>query len=637
MNTQQAAESASPTQTFADPAVLEFYKSLPFNYRDSVEESVRALRNSNPVASYPVLIPLLKPGLRVLEVGSGTGWFSNCLADRYKCAVTAIDFNPVAVQRAREVAQAAGLSTEFRVEDLFLYEPPSMFDLVVSIGVLHHTNNCHAAIRRCCQRYVRPGGHVFIGLYHTYGRKPFLDHFRDMRQAGASEEEMFARYRQLHAQLKDETLLRSWFRDQVLHPNETQHTIEEIIPLLRDADMELLSTSINRFAPIESTEKLIEEEKTYTQVAEQRLRENQYFTGFFVFLARRKSTEGLNSSQIVDSKPYVRHHPIIGYEYIPDTAQTLPTPAGGQYDIRVNSAGIRSDREYTRAKPPGTFRILAFGDSMSAGQFLSNEHRFSELLERRIPKLEVINLSLEGSGTDQQLLTFQEVGKQYEFDLVLLFPFLQNIRRNMVEAREGRDPATLRKILLPKPRFELVDGKLVLRNVPVPKERVAIAENDKDAMRGTDVDVSFTGRLKTKLSRLRFMPQAKKIIYGVMPWEPFPEYKDPKSPAWKLMVAIIAGFKELAGDKPLVVVPTFYSNYVQLRMARNYWIRYQSLTATPGIHAIDLLPYFKRLGADAGRCYQDPFDMHFSAYGNLVLADAVERELRRLRLLPGTA
>jgi carbamoyltransferase len=271
---------------------------------------------------------------------------------------------------------------------------------------------------------------------------------------------------------------------------------------------------------------------------------------------------------------------------------------------------------------------------MSAGQFLSNEHRFSELLERRIPKLEVINLSLEGSGTDQQLLTFQEVGKHYEFDLVLLFPFLQNIRRNMVEAREGRDPATLRKILLPKPRFELVDGKLVLRNVPVPKERIAIDENDKETLGRTDSNVSTTARLKTALTRLPFMPRVKKVVYSVMPWEPFPEYKDSQSPAWKLMAAIIAGFKELAGDKPLVIAPTFYSNYVQLRMARNYWIRYQSLTVTSGIHAIDLLPYFKRLGADAGRCFQDPHDMHFSAYGNLVLADAVERELRRLRLLP---
>jgi carbamoyltransferase len=301
-------------------------------------------------------------------------------------------------------------------------------------------------------------------------------------------------------------------------------------------------------------------------------------------------SEGPIPGQVVDSKPYARHHPILGYEYIPNTVQTLPTPAGGHYEIRINSAGIRSDREYSLEKPSGLYRILVFGDSMSAGQFLANQSRFSELLERRIPGLEVINFSLEGSGTDQQLLIFEHIGRQYEFDMVILFPFLQNIRRNMVEAREGRDPATLGKVLIPKPRFELIDGKLVLRNVPVPKERVAIEEDNKNAVQQTDVDVSLKRRLKTALSSLPFMPRLKKIIYGAMAWEPFPEYKNPHSPGWKLMAAIIARFKEIAGDKPLVIVPTFYSNYVRFNMARNYWIRFQSLTASPGIHAIDIRP-----------------------------------------------
>ncbi len=139
----------------------------------------------------------------------------------------------------------------------------------------------------------------------------------------------------------------------------------------------------------------------------------------------------------LDTKPYVQHHPIIGYTYIPNAVQTLAAPSGGRYTIRINSAGIRSDREYSPAKPRGTFRILVFGDSMSAGQFISNENRFSELLERKIPNSEVLNFSLEGSGTDQQLLLFEHFGKQYEFDLVMLFPFVQNIYRNMVDAREG--------------------------------------------------------------------------------------------------------------------------------------------------------------------------------------------------------
>ena len=218
--------------------------------------------------------------------------------------------------------------------------------------------------------------------------------------------------------------------------------------------------------------------------------------------------------------------------------------------------------------------------------------------------------------------------------MVILFPFLQNIRRNMADSREGRDPVTLERILIPKPRFELVDGKLELRNVPVPAERIRMDENDMGSLAGSDVDRSFKGKLKYTLSRWPFAQPVKKIVYGLIGWEPFPEYRNPSSPAWQLMEAICRRFKELAGDKPFVIVPTFYSNYTSLNMARNYWTRFSSLTATPGIFAIDLLPYFKKLGREAERAFLEPHDMHFSAYGHLVLADALQAELTRLKLLP---
>ena len=62
---------------------------------------------------------------------------------------------------------------------------------------------------------------------------------------------MLLRYKELHSGLHDDTLLRSWFRDQVLHPHETQHTLEEMLPVIMDAGMKMVSTSVNRFAAIE--------------------------------------------------------------------------------------------------------------------------------------------------------------------------------------------------------------------------------------------------------------------------------------------------------------------------------------------------------------------------------------------------
>jgi hypothetical protein len=407
--------------------------------------------------------------------------------------------------------------------------------------------------------------------------------------------------------------------------------------------MELISTSINRFQPIESQSALFEAERKYYGVGVQRLKQNQYFTGFFVFLARKSGCAAArcgsnpqNEGRVriampeLDNKPYIEHDPLIGYRYIPNTKLELPRPGGGRYSIQINSRGIRSDREYSCRKPRAVRRIIVCGDSMAAGQFVSNSQRFSELLERSVPDLEVINLSLEGSGTDQQVLIYEHVGLKYEHDLVLLLPFLQNIRRNMVEAREGIDAKTGQVVLRAKPRFEFLDGKLVLRNVPVAKE---LSVDPSQLLGRTDTRRSWFVRLKSLISSMPGAAYLKKACYGLLPWEPFPEYRDPRSQEWQLMAAIIRRFKDLAGMRPLVVAPTFYASYVRFSMARNYWDRYASLTTAPGIHAIDLLPHFRRLGKEALKCFQEPHDMHFSAYGNLVLADAFREELTRLGVL----
>src|SRR5262249_37367805 len=159
-----------------------------------------------------------------------------------------------------------------------------------------------------------PGGHVFIGLYHKYGRQPFLSHFQEMRKRGASEEAMLARYKELHSGLHDDTLLLSWFRDQVLHPHETQHTLEEMVPIIIDTGMKLLSTSINQFSAIGALDNLYTEERKQRDTAEQGLRQNKYFTGFFVFLGRKEGSDETS----IDTRSYVDHDPLIGYRYSPN-------------------------------------------------------------------------------------------------------------------------------------------------------------------------------------------------------------------------------------------------------------------------------------------------------------------------------
>jgi SAM-dependent methyltransferase len=278
--------SSDPT---VGPAVLEFYRTLPFNMRETAEGEAAAIQAADVVgSSYPLLPEHLSPGARVLEIGCGTGWLSNSIAVHYDCQVTGVDFNPVAIGRARETAALLGAGTTFIVSDLTGFDPPAPFDVVVSNGVLHHTADCLGALERLLTRFVAPGGVAMIGLYHLHGRTPFLDHFEQMRAKGATEDQLLDRYAQLHPQLaNDRQHLLSWYRDQVCHPFETQHTLEEVLPILDKAGMTLLSTSINRFQPFDDVRDVVALEPAMAATSRERLASNQYYPGFFLFSARK--------------------------------------------------------------------------------------------------------------------------------------------------------------------------------------------------------------------------------------------------------------------------------------------------------------------------------------------------------------
>ena len=233
--------------------VLKFYRDLPFNFYADASVHASELRRLNPLWAYPPLIQALRTRPRLLDVGSGTGWLVHAAALHHGCASTGIDFNPVAVQRAQTVAGLLGVDAVFEVADLFAYRAVERFGMVTSIGVLHHTNDCLGGIAHAARLLVGEAGRMFIGLYHAFGRRPFLSHFDRMRRRGAGEDAMYLEFRNLRTGspiAANETFSRSWFRDQVLHPHESCHTLAEVLPVIEDLGFVLESTSINRFGPI---------------------------------------------------------------------------------------------------------------------------------------------------------------------------------------------------------------------------------------------------------------------------------------------------------------------------------------------------------------------------------------------------
>ena len=163
--------------------------------------------------------------------------------------------------------------------------PKKKFDLVISMGVLHHTHDCLKALDKTC-KFANKKSHICIGLYHKYGRKPFLEFVEELKNLDESQK--FKRYKEIH-QLKDQTHLKSWFRDQVLHPHETQHTFKEISDIFMSNNFEIISTSINKFEKIQNLGDLFELEKSYKEISIEKLKKKEYFPGFFVVVAKNKN------------------------------------------------------------------------------------------------------------------------------------------------------------------------------------------------------------------------------------------------------------------------------------------------------------------------------------------------------------
>lgn len=119
--------------------------------------------------------------------------------------------------------------------------------------------------------------------------------------------------------------------------------------------------------------------------------------------------------------------PQLGWHHVPGARRTWTEEGRGF--IQINSLGQR-DKERTLAKPPNTFRIAVYGDSMTEAVQVDLEQTFTYLLEealnRRGYRVEVLNLGVNGYSPVQELLLLMREGRKYQADLVILATYLDN-------------------------------------------------------------------------------------------------------------------------------------------------------------------------------------------------------------------
>ena len=95
------------------------------------------------------------------------------------------------------------------------------------------------------------------------------------------------------------------------------------------------------------------------------------------------------------------------------------------FSVRINALGFRGP-ETTMPKPPGVYRIVALGDSVTFGWGVDDEHTFLRRLEADLNagvpgrRFEVINTGLPGYDSVQELATLERRALALSPDLVLL-------------------------------------------------------------------------------------------------------------------------------------------------------------------------------------------------------------------------
>ncbi len=298
----------------------------------------------------------------------------------------------------------------------------------------------------------------------------------------------------------------------------------------------------------------------------------------------------------------LQYHADFGCAFIPNL-KTRVDHEGGGYLVSVNSSGFRSDREFLPTKTPGMFRVLAFGDSFTAADGVSNKDRYTDILEKLLPGLEVYNFGLPGTGTDQHFLVFREKAPQIEHDLVLIAVQVENIRRVTARFRPCRSGDGIREVYA-KPYFTLEpNGVLTRHHFPVP----------------TDPDLIY------KLSSREI---STALAHEGKPDSFLPEYDQPDDLNWQLMRAILIQWIH-ESRVPVLVCPIPLVEFITNEASSEaYMACFQELGKITCATIHDPLPDYHSMPSSERWRFLFPTDRHPTRASHHLLAESLAPLIR---------
>jgi carbamoyltransferase len=280
-----------PYQGDITTLVKGFYEEHPVPNYDE-DESPRSLSEKARRGVYARLLGEQIPfGARVLEVGCGTGQLSNFLGLGSRTVVGA-DLCLNSLRLAEGFRARHGLQ-RVRFLQMNLFRPafaPGSFDVVLCNGVLLTTRDPRAGFESIA-RLVKPGGHIVIGLYNTWGRLAVDSRRVFFRLTGGRMRwvDPYLRKTRMSPEKQD-----AWFHDQYRHPHETKQSFGEVLGWFDRAGFEFVSSvpKTNPWEPFTERERLFDQASRGSALDRALSQAKLIFTGaeeggFFVMIARR--------------------------------------------------------------------------------------------------------------------------------------------------------------------------------------------------------------------------------------------------------------------------------------------------------------------------------------------------------------
>ena len=120
---------------------------------------------------FDIVHPDVYTGKYVLDVGCGTGRWSKYLSKKVR-ALEAIDPSQAVLSAASLLQNEENVRICQTSADNMPF-PDNLFDLVFSIGVLHHIPDTKTVMRKCVEK-VKPGGYFLVYLYYNFENRGVL-------------------------------------------------------------------------------------------------------------------------------------------------------------------------------------------------------------------------------------------------------------------------------------------------------------------------------------------------------------------------------------------------------------------------------------------------------------------------------